>query len=191
MLGFHNTRSWIYVQHVDGRFQRLRRWTFAALYAILFVTPWVRVKGNPALQLDLADRRLYAFGAIFSASDTLLLLLLLLFLAFSLFFFTSLFGRLWCGYACPQTVFLDGLVRPLERWIEGEWTTRRRRDQGPLTWDRLWRKTLKRALLLLVAAVVAMSFMSYWAGARELWTGQAGAVEYTLAGIFTAVFFAD
>src|SRR5512141_2147163 len=191
MLGFHNTRSWIYVQHVDGRFQRLRRWTFAALYAILFVTPWVRVKGNPALQLDLADRRLYAFGAMFSASDTLLLLLLLLFLAFSLFFFTSLFGRLWCGYACPQTVFLDGLGRPIERWIEGEWTTRRRRDAGPLTWDKAWRKAAKWAVFAGAAFLVAMGVMGYWAGARELWTGQAGPAEYTLVGIFTAAFFSD
>ena len=140
MLGFAHLRKWVYVQHVDGRFQRLRRWTFLALYLILFVTPWVPVRGYPALRFDLLDRRLYAFGAIFTASDTLLLLLLLLFLAFSLFFFTSLFGRLWCGYACPQTVFLDGLVRPIERWIEGEWTTRRRRDAGPLTWDKARRK---------------------------------------------------
>ncbi len=191
MLGFAHLRKWVYVQHVDGRFQRLRRWTFLALYLILFVTPWVPVRGNPALRFDLLDRRLYAFGAIFTASDTLLLLLLLLFLAFSLFFFTSLFGRLWCGYACPQTVFLDGLVRPLERWIEGEWTTRRRRDAGPLNWDKAWRKAAKWAVFAVAAFLMAMGVMGFWAGARELWTGQAGPVEYTLVGIFTAAFFAD
>ena len=106
MLGFSRTRNWIYADRVDGRFQRLRRWTFLALLLVLFVTPWVRARGNPALEFDLAGRHLYAFGSIFTTSDTLLLLLLLLFLAFSLFFLTSLFGRLWCGYACPQTVFL-------------------------------------------------------------------------------------
>ncbi len=191
MLGFHHTRNWVYVQHVAGRFQRLRRWTFLALFAVLLLLPWVRIGGNPALRFDLADRRLYAFGAMFTASDTLLLLLLLLFLAFSLFFFTSLFGRLWCGYACPQTVFLDGWIRPIERWIEGEWTTRRRRDSGPWTWDRLWRKALKWTVFGAAAFVAAMAFMSYWAGAPELWTGEAGPVEYSLVGIFTLAFFAD
>ncbi len=191
MLGFSRTRRWIYADRVDGRFQRLRRWTFAVLLAVLFVTPWIRVRGYPALEFDLAGRRLYAFGSIFTASDTLLLLLLLLFLAFSLFFFTSLFGRLWCGYACPQTVFLDGWVRPLERWIEGEWTTRRRRDAGPLTFDKAWRKAVKWALFAAAALLGAMGFMSYWAGARELWTGQAGPVEYALVGIFAAAFFGD
>ena len=191
MLGFQHTRNWVYVQHVDGRFQHLRRWTFLALFAILLLLPWVRMGGNPALLFDLAGRRLYAFGAIFTASDTILLLLLLLFLAFSLFFFTSLFGRLWCGYACPQTVFLDGWIRPIERWIEGEWTTRRRRDSGPWGWERLWRKALKWAVFAGAAFVAGMALMSYWAGAPELWTGAGGAVEYTLVGIFTAAFFAD
>jgi len=191
MFGFSKTRKWIYADRVDGRFQRLRRWTFLALLLVLFVTPWVRVRGNPALEVDLAGRHLYAFGSIFTASDTLLLLLLLLFLAFSLFFFTSLFGRLWCGYACPQTVFLDGFVRPFERWIEGEWTTRRRRDGGPLTLDRAWRKAAKWAVLAAAAALVATGFLSYWAGARELWTGRAGPVEYTLVAIFAAAFFTD
>lgn len=191
MLGFNQTRKWVYVQHVDGHYQRLRRWAFVLLHVILFATPWVPIAGNPALRFDLLGRRLYAFGGIFTASDTLLLLLLLLFLAFSLFFFTSLFGRLWCGYACPQTVFLDGWVRPIERWIEGEWTTRRRRDAGPLTLDRAWRKAAKWGLFAAAAFLVSMAFMSYWAGAVELWTGKAGAVEYSLVGIFTAVFFAD
>src|SRR5690606_33041877 len=110
MLGFAGTRNWVYLQHIDGAFQRIRRWTFLGLHLILFGLPWVRVDGNPALMIDLPDRRLYAFGAIFTASDTILLVLVLLFLAFSLFFFTSLFGRLWCGYACPQTVLLDAWV---------------------------------------------------------------------------------
>jgi cytochrome c oxidase accessory protein FixG len=191
MLGFHDTRKWVYAQHIDGKYQRLRRWTFLALNLLLFATPWVRIGGSPALRFDLAERRLFAFGAMYTASDTLLLLLLLLFLAFSLFFFTALFGRLWCGYACPQTVFLDAFVRPIERWIEGEWTTRRRRDAGPLTFALAWRKAAKWTLFAAAAFLVSMGFMSFWAGGPELWTGRAGPVEYWLVAISTAVFFAD
>ncbi len=191
MLGFHGTRNWVYPQWIDGRFQQRRRWTFLALHLILFLTPWLSIGGNPVLRFDLPGRRLYAFGAMFTPADTLLLLLLLLFLAFSLFFFTSLYGRLWCGYACPQTVFLEAWVRPIERWLEGERTTRLRRDQGPWTLDRALRKTAKWALLLLAAFVVSMSFMSYFAGARALWAGQAGPVSYALVGIFTVAWFWD
>jgi polyferredoxin len=116
MLGFRTSRKWIYEQKVTGPWQVLRKVTFSLLHLILFATPWITVRGNPALLIDLPNRRLYAFGAIFTAADTIFLLLLLLFLAFSLFFFTSLFGRIWCGFACPQTVFLDTWIRPFEEW---------------------------------------------------------------------------
>ena len=191
MLGFKGTRTWVYPQWIDGRFQRIRRGTFAALHGFLFLLPWLVINGAPALRFDLEARRLYAFGATFTATDTILLLVLLLFLAFCLFFFTSLFGRLWCGYGCPQTVLLEAWVRPVERWIEGERTTRIRRDQGPWTRDRARRKAAKWTFFLGAAFVVSMSFMSFFAGARELWTGRAGPVEYTLVAIFTLAWFAD
>jgi cytochrome c oxidase accessory protein FixG len=191
MAVFTGTRRWVYPQTVDGRYQRIRRWTFAALHLVLFATPWIMIRGNPALRVDLEGRQLFAFGAIFTASDTLLLLLLLLFLAFALFFFTALFGRLWCGYGCPQTVFLDAWARPIERWIEGDWVERRRRDEGPWTFDKTWRKAAKWTAFAAIAVVVSMAFMSFFAGARELWTGRAGPVEYSLVGIFAVAWFWD
>jgi cytochrome c oxidase accessory protein FixG len=191
MLGFAGTRNWVYVQHIDGRFQRIRRWTFLVLHLILFGLPWLKVAGSPALLFDLPARRLYAFGATFTASDTVMLLIILLFLAFALFFFTALFGRLWCGYACPQTVLLDAWVHPVERWIEGERTTRIRRDRGGWTWDRLWRKAAKWSLFALAAFVVSMSFMSFFTPARELWALQAGTASYALVAFFTGVWLLD
>jgi cytochrome c oxidase accessory protein FixG len=191
MLGFKTSRKWIYEQKVTGPWQRLRKATFTLLHLILFVTPWVMIHGNPALLLDLPGRRIYAFGAIFTAADTIFVLLLALFLAFSLFFFTSLFGRLWCGFACPQTVFLDTWIRPMEEWIEGDWVRRRKRDEGGWTLDRAWRKAAKWGGYLLIAFVIAMAFGSYFAGARALWSGQGSALEYAIVGIFTAIWFLD
>jgi cytochrome c oxidase accessory protein FixG len=191
MLGFAGTRNWVYVQHIDGRFQRIRRWTFLGLHLILFGLPWLRVAGNPALLFDLPGRRLYAFGSVFTTADTILLLIILLFAAFSLFFFTSMFGRLWCGYGCPQTVLLDTWVRPIERWLEGERTTRIRRDSGGWSLDRTWRKAAKWALFALAAVVVSMSFLSFFVPARELWTGQASGTAYALAAIFSTGWFLD
>lgn len=191
MVGLSGTRRWVYVQSVKGKFTSLRQWTFLALHVVLFVTPWVYVGGRPALLFDLRSRQLFVLGQIFTASDTIFLLVILLFLAFTLFFATSLFGRLWCGYACPQTVFLEWWIRPIEKWIEGDRSTRLRRERGPLSAELVWRKLLKWAAFLAVALVVSMVFMSYFAGARDIWTGRGGAGEYAIVGFFTFVWFFD
>ncbi len=191
MLGFAGTREWVEAQSVTGRFTTLRRWTFSLLHVVLFATPWIVIGGYPAVRIDLPARQVHAFGDIFTASDTILLLILLLALAFSLFFFTSLYGRLWCGYACPQTVFLETWIRPIEKWLEGDRSTRLRRRRQGLTVDLAWRRALKWAVFAVVAFVVSMAFVSYFAGARELWTSRGGPVEYTIVGFLTFVFFLD
>jgi cytochrome c oxidase accessory protein FixG len=191
MLGFQANRQWVYPQYVTGRFQRIHRWTGRALMAFLVVVPWIPVRGHPAVRIDLPARQLYALGVLFTPSDGFLLTLMGLFAAFSLFFFTSLFGRLWCGYACPQTVFLEELVRPIERLTEGDRGVRMKRDAGPWTAERVARKAAKLGLFAALAIVVSMSFMAWFAGARELWTGQAGTVSYGLVGAFATGWFAD
>jgi len=191
VLGFSQTREWVYPQSISGRFTTIRRWTFLGLHVLLLVTPWITINGNPALRVDLPARTVYLFGSIFTSSDTIFLLLLLWFAAFSLFFFTAVFGRIWCGYACPQTVFLESWIRPVEIWIEGDRLTRKRRDSQGWSFDRAWRKLAKWSVFLAVALFLSMGGMSIFAGARELWTGQAGPVEYTLVAIFTGFWFVD
>lgn len=191
MFGFSGNRRWVYPQHVDGRFRRLRRRLGSALLGFLVLAPWVPVGGHPAFRFDVEARRAYVLGEVFTASDGFLMVLVALLAVFALFLFTSLYGRLWCGYTCPQTVFLEELVRPLERWIEGDRGARMRRDRGPWTWDRAWRRTAKLTAFLAVAGFVSMSFTSWFAGATELWTGRAGPVAYTVVAALTAVAFAD
>ncbi|MEJ2539473.1 MAG: cytochrome c oxidase accessory protein CcoG [Gemmatimonadota bacterium] len=191
MLGFQQTREWVYPQSIQGRFTTLRRWTFLGLHVLLFVAPWITVRGHPLVQIDIPTRRLFLFGSIYTAADTVFLLLLLLFLAFSLFFFTAVFGRLWCGYACPQTVFLESWIRPLELWIEGDRVTRKRRDQKGIHFDLVWRKAAKWLAFLAVAFFLAMAMVSLFAGARPLWTGQAGPVSYAFVAILTAAWYLD
>jgi len=191
MFGFSGTREWVYPQSIKGRFTTLRRWTFLALHLVLFLTPWITVKGHPLLLVDISARRVYLLGSIFTASDTFFLLLLLLFLAFALFFFTSLWGRIWCGYACPQTVFLETWIRPLEIWIEGDRSQRKRRDSQKWSPDRVWRKLAKWGAFLGVSALLGMAFVSYFVPARELWAGQAGPLAYAFVGAFTFLWYWD
>jgi cytochrome c oxidase accessory protein FixG len=191
MFGFSGTREWVYPQSITGRFTTLRRWTFLALHVVLFATPWIMVNGHPLLLIDIPARRVFLFGSIFTASDTFFLLLLLLFLAFALFFFTSLWGRLWCGYACPQTVFLETWIRPLEIWIEGDRTQRKRRDRMGWTVDRIWRKVAKWGAFLAVSGLLAMAMVSLFVPARELWTLQSGPMAYSFVAIFTFLWYWD
>jgi cytochrome c oxidase accessory protein FixG len=191
MLGFSGTREWVYPQSISGRFMTLRRWTFFALHLVLFGAPWILVKGYPLLLIDIPARRVFLFGGSFTASDTFFLLLLMLFLAFALFFFTALWGRLWCGYACPQTVFLETWIRPLELWIEGDRTQRKRRDNQALSFDRIWRKAAKWMAFLAVSFLLGMAIVSLFVPARELWTLQGGSMAYAFVGIFTFLWYWD
>jgi cytochrome c oxidase accessory protein FixG len=191
MLGFAGTRRWVYPQAIDGRFQRLRRVAFILLQAILFGLPWLSMGGAPAIRLDLPGRRLFLAGAMYTPADTILLLIVLLLLAFSLFFFTSLLGRVWCGYACPQTVFLESFIHPIERWIEGERTTRIRRDNGPWTLDRAWRKGARWGLFALVSVAAATAFMGFFVDPRLLLSGNASAEAYSVAAFFAFIAFLD
>jgi len=191
MLGFSGSREWVYPQSIDGSFMRLRRWTFAALHVVLLLAPWITVAGHPLILIDIPARRVFLAGLVFTAADTIFLALLLFFLAFSLFFFTSIFGRIWCGYACPQTVFLETWIRPVELWIEGDRTTRKRRDAAGWTFDRAWRKAAKWTVFLAVSAFLAMAMVSLFAGARDLWTGSASPTEYALVAILTGVWYLD
>lgn len=191
MLGFSHTREWVYPQSITGKFTTIRRWTFLGLHLLLLTAPWILINGHPAIRIDIPARRFYHFGMIFTPTDTIILLLLLFFLAFSLFFFTAIFGRIWCGYACPQTVFLESWIRPIELWIEGDRLTRQRRDAKGWTFDRAWRKAVKWSVFLAVSVFLAMAMMSIFAGARELWTGRAGPVEYALTAVIAGFWFWD
>lgn len=191
MLGFNQTRDWVYPQSIKGQFMTLRRWTFAALHVVLFVGPWIQMGGAPLLRVDIPARRVFLLGQMFTPYDSIFLMLLLMFAAFSLFFFTAIFGRVWCGYACPQTVFLETWIRPIELWIEGDRMSRMRRDKKGLTFDLAWRKGVKWLLFALVSFLLAMALVSVFAGARELWTGAAGPVAYAFVFVVAAAWFWD
>lgn len=163
------TRNWVQPADVTGRFARARRIVFYALVALWAILPWLKVDGRPALMLDIQRRQFFLFGATLNAQDIWLLFFLLTGVGFTLVFLTSVAGRVWCGWACPQTVFLEGLFRPLERLIEGPREQRIRRDNGPWTADKIARKALKQLAFLLLAAFVAHIFVGYFVRMPELY----------------------
>jgi cytochrome c oxidase accessory protein FixG len=147
---------------VRGRFHRARAVVFAALVVLWAALPWVKVAGHPALFVDVDARQLYLFGATYNSQDTWLLFFLLTGVGFGLVYATALAGRVWCGWACPQTVFLDGVYRRIERWIEGSREERLRRNAGAWDAEKVARKSASHALYVLASFVIAHLFLSYF-----------------------------
>ncbi len=156
-------RRRIHPADVRGRFQRARMAVFVALIGLWAALPWVRIGAHPALFVDVEARQLYLFGLTFNPQDTWLLFFLLTGVGFGLFYATALAGRVWCGWACPQTVFLEGVYRRLERWIEGPREKRIRRDAGPLTVEKAARKVATHAAFVVASLLVAHIVLAYFA----------------------------
>ncbi len=156
------TRERIVPADVHGRFARGRIVAFVGLIGLWVVLPWVRVAGHPAVFLDIETRRFFVFGATFNAQDTWLLFFLLTGVGFGLIYVTALFGRMWCGWACPQTVFLD-VYRRVERLIQGPREVQLRRDaREDGGFDRLWRKAATHAVFLVLSFLIAHIVLAYF-----------------------------
>ncbi len=158
------SRRWMYPTESRGRLWRRRRLLGWALITFFVALPVVHVGGKPAVLLDVAAREFALFGLTFYPTDTFLLLLLGLSVLLSVVLLTALLGRVWCGWGCPQTVYLEFVFRPIERLIEGPEHVRSRRDAGPLSFDKAWRKGAKWALYLVIAFGLAHTFTAYFVG---------------------------
>jgi len=167
--GFYAAAEKIYPREIRGRFSRLRQGAVVLLLGLFYGIAWLQWNGRQALLFDLPARKFHVFGLTLWPQDFLYLALLLIIAALSLFFFTALAGRLWCGYACPQTVWTE-LYTWIEQWTEGPRSRRMKLDRGPWTLQKLWRKGLKQLLWLALAAYTGFTFVGYFTPIRTLGT---------------------
>ena len=186
-------RQRIYPMAVRGGVRRFKWAVLIVCLAVYYLLPWLRWDRGPnaqnqAVLLDLWNERFYFFGLEFWPQDIYLLTGLLVLGAVGLFLVTSLVGRAWCGYACPQTVWTD-LFMLFERWIEGDHNQRMRRDAAPLSFDKAWRKVAKHAVWGGVAFWTGGAWIMYYVDAPtvtvEFWNGTASADVYIYTGLFT------
>ncbi len=157
----------VYPRETAGRFARLRviaAWTLLGLY---YVLPWINVGGQQIVLFDLPGRQFHFFGITLWPQDLFVLALLLAMAALTLFFFTALAGRLWCGYACPQTVWTEVFLW-MERVTEGKRNQRIKLDQGPWNRNKLWRKSAKQLLWIGFALWTGLTFVGFFVPIRDL-----------------------
>ena len=161
MVSLYEAHKKIYPRSVSGVFSNWR-WGMVFLTQLVFYgLPWLEWGQRQAVLFDLGARRFYIFGLILYPQDFIYLAGLLVISALALFLFTAVAGRLWCGYACPQTVYTE-IFLWLEKRTEGDRTARMRRDAGPMGWDKFSRKTAKHFLWLAVALWTGFTFVGYF-----------------------------
>ena len=161
VIRLYRSEDKIQPRSVDGYFARWR-WALVALtQAVFYGLPWLSWGDRPAMLFDLEARRFYVFGLVLYPQDFVYLTALLMVSAYALFLFTAVAGRVWCGYACPQTVYTE-IYMAVERWFEGDRNARLRLDKARWSWDKLWRKSGKQLVWIAIGLWTGFTFVGYF-----------------------------
>lgn len=190
-------RVWVYPKKPKGRLHRLRILVTCILLGALFMAPLIQVNGQPLILLNFFDRKFIIFGAIFWPQDTHLLIFVLLIFVVFIILFTVVFGRVWCGWACPQTIFMEMVFRKIEYWIEGDAGQQRKLAKAPWDKEKIIKKGSKHLIFIAIAVLISHTVMAYLIGVdkvveivskspAENWAGFIGLLMFT--GVFYGVF---
>ncbi len=188
-------RNWIYALQPKGRFYNFRNLLSYTYLIIFFALPFIRVNGSPLFLINIIDSKFILFGKIFWPQDFFIFAVGMIAFIIFIVLFTVIYGRLFCGWACPQTVFLEFVFRRMEWLIEGSPGRQRALNNGPWTFEKVWKKTLKHALFLIFSFLIAHTFLAYIIGIEEVWQlTQAAPSQHmgTFLGLiaFTLMFYA-
>jgi cytochrome c oxidase accessory protein FixG len=191
----YEARRKIFPKRAEGRFRRFKWLVMLLTLGIYYLTPWIRWDRGPyapdqAVLVDLANRRFYFFFIEIWPQEFFYIAGLLVMAGFGLFLVTSAVGRAWCGYTCPQTVWVD-LFLLIEGWIEGDRNARMKLDAGPWTFDKIRKRVVKHAIWIAVAVATGGAWIFYFADAPTLAydvaTGNAAVVAYSTIAILASI----
>jgi cytochrome c oxidase accessory protein FixG len=175
-------RIWIYPKKPSGKLHNWRIVVTVVLLALLFGGPFIRVSGQPLLLLNVFERRFVFFGQAFWPQDFVVLAIMLITFFVFIILFTVVFGRVWCGWMCPQTLFMEMVFRKIEYAIEGDAPAQRRLSKEPWTASKIAKKTLKHTIFLLISILIGHTVMAYLIGIDETFAIVTNSPEENLAG---------
>ncbi|GAA4302937.1 cytochrome c oxidase accessory protein CcoG [Nibribacter koreensis] len=162
-------RVWVYPKKPSGKLYQYRKYVSYLLLTMLFTGPFWKVNGLPVLMLNFPARKFILFGQIFWPQDFFILLLGFMALVVFIILFTVVYGRVFCGWICPQTIFMEMVFRRIEYWIEGDAPQQKALDRAPMSFEKFWKKTAKHTLFVGVSFVIAHTFLAYIIGVEDLW----------------------
>ena len=187
-------RVWIFPKRPKGKYYNKRKIVSYLLLIFLFAAPHIRLNSEPLLLFNIIDQKFVIFGNIFWPQDMYLFALsFILFIVF-IIVFTIIYGRLFCGWACPQTIFMEMVFRRIEYWIEGDYKDQMRLRQAPWTTSKIAKRIAKHSAFLLISFLIANTFLAYIIGSEHLWSIQTSNIKHHLGGflsisIFSLVFY--
>lgn len=179
----------IYAKKPSGQLLKYRNWFGYSLLAIFLIMPFIKVNGEPFLLFNIIERKFVIFGTVFWPQDLHIFVFgMLIFMVF-IVLFTVVYGRVWCGWACPQTVFMELVFRKIEYWIEGDANQQRKLDNGPNTNDKIFKKTAKHAIFLAISFIISNLFLSYVIGVDQLYQIITEPVSQHIGGFLSLIVF--
>lgn len=187
-------RVWVYPKKPSGRYHNWRILVTVVLLSLLFGGPFIKIGGQPFLLLNIFERKFVILGQAFWPHDFVLLAIVLLTFFVFIILFTVVFGRVWCGWMCPQTLFMEMVFRKIEYLIEGDAAAQRRLAKERWTFQKISRKTAKHTIFMLISIVIAHTVMAYLIGVEQTVAIVSHAPAENLAGFiglisFTAIFY--
>jgi cytochrome c oxidase accessory protein FixG len=188
------SRKVIYPRKPKGRFYNMRTVFSLALLAFMFGMPLVKIEGHPFMLFNIISRKFILFGMVFGPHDYFIIALGFIAFTVSIILFTAIFGRIFCGWACPQTVFLEMVFRRIEFWIEGDYLRQKMLNMAPWTGKKIFKKLLKWSIFFSLSVLIANTFLAWIVGTDELLKIIAEPVSRHMGGftamlIFSGVFY--
>ncbi len=187
-------RLWMFPQKPKGKFYNARTILTVFYLLVFFSLPFIKVNGHPLFMMNVLERKFIIFGQIFWPQDFFIFGLgMVLFIVF-IALFTVVFGRVFCGWVCPQTIFMEMVFRKIEYWIEGNANEQRRLTNQPWNTDKIFKKTMKWTVFWAISFIIANTFLAYLIGIDELRKIISSPISENLGGfiallIFTTIFF--
>lgn len=160
-------RLWIYPKKPSGNLHHWRIGVTVFLLSALFAGPFIRIDGHPFFLFNIFERRFIIFGQVFWPQDFVLLAIALLTFFVFIILFTVVFGRIWCGWMCPQTLFMEMVFRKIEYLIEGDAPAQKRLNDGPINGQRILKKSLKHFIFITISVLIAHTVMAYMIGVEQ------------------------
>jgi cytochrome c oxidase accessory protein FixG len=182
-------RKFLYPKKPAGKLYNCRKWVSYVLLVFLFAAPFLKIKGEQWVLLNFLERKFVFFGLIFTPQDFYLFALAMLIFMIFIVCFTVILGRLWCGWACPQTIFMEMVFRRIEYWIEGDANQQKKLDAQRWTREKILKKGFKHFLFVVISFAIANTFLAYIIGSDVLYKIVTEPINQHVTGFISIWFF--